>query len=68
MNISVQDQILKLVKEAPRTTKSLAQALGISKQEVAAYLNRLPVKSAPVTSYKGSARPVTIVFYSGTDK
>jgi predicted ArsR family transcriptional regulator len=58
----MREQIMKMVRENQRTVKELADALGLSKDEVLAHLHSLPVRQIRTVSYTGRSRPV-IVFH-----
>jgi predicted ArsR family transcriptional regulator len=51
-----------MVRENPRTVKELADALGLSKDDVLANLSDLPVRQVRKVMHNGRSRPV-IVFY-----
>lgn len=58
------DSIISLLKEAPRTLKDLSDALGVSKKEMHDQLNRIGgVFTKKTISYNGKSRPVVIVHY-----
>lgn len=59
----MREQIMHMVRETPRTVKDLADALGLSKQDVLEYLSGLPVQQTRTISYSGRGRPVAIVHY-----
>ena len=58
----MREQIMQMVRENQRTVKELADALGLSKDEVLAHLHSLPVRQIRTVSYTGRSRPV-IVFH-----
>lgn len=59
----MRDQIMQMVRENPRTVKDLADATGLSKQEVAEHLSVLPVDQVRTVSHGGRGRPVVIMHY-----
>lgn len=59
----MQEQIMQMVRENPRTIKDLADATGLSKQEVVQHLSVLPVKQVRTVSHGGRGRPVVIMHY-----
>lgn len=59
----IREKIVQMISESPRTTKELADALGLSKQEVLGHLTRLPVESMRTVSRNGRARPVSVVHH-----
>lgn len=59
----MQEQIMQMVRENPRTVKDLADSLGLSKQEVLSYLSGLPVQSVRTVSHGGRGRPVVVIEY-----
>jgi predicted ArsR family transcriptional regulator len=60
----MQEQIMQMVRENRRTVKELADALGLSKQEVLNHLSGLPVEAVRTVSHNGRGRPAVIVHYS----
>jgi predicted ArsR family transcriptional regulator len=59
----MQEQIMQLVRENPRTLKDLADALGLSKQDILGHLSGLPVKAVRTVNHGGRGRPVVIIQY-----
>jgi len=59
----MQEQIMQMVRENPRTVKDLADATGLSKQEVVQHLSVLPVEQVRTVSHGGRGRPVVIMHY-----
>ena len=59
----MRDQIMQMIRENPRTIKDLADATGLSKQEVVKHLSVLPVKAVRTVSHGGRGRPVVIIQY-----
>ena len=59
----MQDQIMQIVRENPRTVKDLDDALGLSKQAVLAHLSVLPVQEVRTVSHGGRGRPVVVIHY-----
>jgi len=58
----MQAQILELVRENPRTTKELSDALGLTKDQVLTALSLITsIKPKAVISYGGRGRPVVVV-------
>ena len=55
--------IMQLVRENPRTVKDLAHALGLSKQDVIDHLSDLPVEAVRTVSHGGRGRPIVIIHY-----
>jgi predicted ArsR family transcriptional regulator len=60
----MRDQIMQMVRENPRTVKELADALGLSKQEILVHLSGLSVEAVRTVSHNGRGRPAVIVHYS----
>lgn len=60
----MKDQIMQMVRENPRTTKDLADALGLSKQEVLVHLSGLPVDAVRTVSHGGRGRPIVVIHYA----
>jgi predicted ArsR family transcriptional regulator len=58
----MREQIMQMVRENQRTVKELADSLGLSKDEVLAHLQALPVRQVRTVNYNGRSRPV-IVFH-----
>ena len=56
-------QIMQLVQENPRTVKDLADALGVTKQEILNQLSALPVEAVRTVSHGGRGRPVVVIHY-----
>ncbi len=56
-------QIMQMVRENQRTVKELADALGLSKQEVLNHLSGLPVEAVRTVVHSGRGRPAAIVHY-----
>jgi predicted ArsR family transcriptional regulator len=59
----MQEQIMQMVRENPRTVKDLADATGLSKQEVFVHLSGLPVDAVRTISHGGRGRPVVVIHY-----
>ena len=59
----MQEQIIQMVRENPRTVKDLADATGLSKQEVFVHLSGLPVDAVRTVSHGGRGRPVVVIHY-----
>jgi predicted ArsR family transcriptional regulator len=59
----MQEQIMQMVRENPRTVKDLADATGLSKQEVLVHLSGLPVDAVRTVSHGGRGRPVVVIHY-----
>lgn len=59
----MREQIMQMVRENPRTVKDLADATGLSKQEVLANLSGLPVQQVRTVSHGGRGRPVVVIHY-----
>jgi len=59
----MREQIMQMVRENPRTVKDLANALGLSKQDVITHLSGLPVQQIRTVSHNGRGRPVVVVHY-----
>lgn len=59
----MRDQIMQLVQENPRTVKDLADALGVTKQEILTQLSALPVEAVRTVSHGGRSRPVVVIHY-----
>jgi predicted ArsR family transcriptional regulator len=59
----MREQIMQMVLENPRTIKELADALGLSKQDVIANLPGLPVEAVRTVSHNGRGRPVVVIQY-----
>jgi predicted ArsR family transcriptional regulator len=59
----MQEQIMQMVRENPRTVKDLADATGLSKQEVFVHLSGLPVDAVRTVSHGGRGRPVVVIHY-----
>jgi len=59
----MQEKIMKMVRENPRTVKELTDALGLSKQDVLAHLSGLPVQAVRTVSHNGRGRPVVVIHY-----
>jgi predicted ArsR family transcriptional regulator len=59
----MQEQIMQMVRENPRTVKDMADATGLSKQEVLAHLSSLPVEAVRTVSHGGRGRPVVVIHY-----
>jgi len=59
----MQEQIIQIVRENPRTVKDLADATGLSKQEVLVHLSGLPVDAVRTVSHGGRGRPVVVIHY-----
>ena len=59
----MRDQIMQMIRENPRTLKDLADAIGLSKQEVLTHLSGLPVQQVRTVSHGGRGRPVVIIHY-----
>ena len=59
----MREQIMRMVRETPRTVKDMADVLGLSKQEVLGHLSGLPVKAVRTVSHNGRGRPVVLIQY-----
>jgi predicted ArsR family transcriptional regulator len=59
----MRDQIMQMVRENPRTVKDLADAFGLSKQDILGHLHVLPVQAVRTVSHGGRGRPVVIIQY-----
>jgi predicted ArsR family transcriptional regulator len=59
----MREQIMQMVRENPRTVKDLADATGLSKQEILAHLSVLPVEAVRTVSHGGRGRPVVVIHY-----
>jgi uncharacterized protein YidB (DUF937 family) len=59
----MQEQIMQMLRENSRTVKDLADATGLSKQEVVKHLSGLPVQQVRTVSHGGRSRPVVIMHY-----
>ena len=59
----MREQIMQMVRENQRTVKDLADATGLSKQEVLAHLSCLSVEAVRTVSYNGRGRPVVVIHY-----
>jgi len=59
----MREQIMQMVRENPRTVKDLADATGLSKQEVLSHLSGLPVDAVRTVSHGGRGRPVVVIHY-----
>jgi predicted ArsR family transcriptional regulator len=59
----MREQIMQMVRETPRTIKDLADATGLSKQNVLAHLFGLPVQAVRTVSHNGRGRPVVVIHY-----
>lgn len=59
----MREQIMQMVRENPRTVKDLADATGLSKQEVLVHLSGLPVDAVRTVSHGGRGRPVVVIHY-----
>jgi predicted ArsR family transcriptional regulator len=57
------EQIMQMVRETPRTVKDMADALGLSKQDVLGHLSALPVHQVRTVSHNGRGRPVVVIQY-----
>jgi len=57
------EQIMRMVRETPRTVKDMADALGLSKQDVIGHLSVLPVEAVRTISHNGRGRPVVVIQY-----
>ena len=60
----MREQIMQMVRENQRTVKDLAEALGLSKQEILGHLSGLPVQQIRTVSYNGRGRPVVVIHYA----
>ena len=56
----MREQIMQMVRENPRTVKELSDALGLSKDEVLAYLSGLPVRHVRTVLHNGRSRPIVM--------
>ena len=59
----MREQIMQMVRENPRTIKDLADATGLSKQDVLVHLSGLPVQAVRTVSHNGRGRPVVVIHY-----
>lgn len=59
----MREQIMQMLRENKRTVKELAEALGLSKQEVLAHLSDLQAQEVRMVSYVGRGSPVVFVHY-----
>ena len=59
----MREQIMQMIRENPRTVKDLADATGLSKQEVLVHLSDLPVEAVRTVSHGGRGRPVVVIHY-----
>ena len=59
----MREQIMQMVRENPRTVKDLADATGLSKQDVLSHLSGLPVDAVRTVSHGGRGRPVVVIHY-----
>ncbi len=59
----MREQIMQMVRENQRTVKDLADATGLSKQEVLAHLSGLSVQTVRTVSHNGRGRPVVVIHY-----
>lgn len=59
----MREQIMQMVRENPRTVKDLADATGLSKQDVLVHLSGLPVEAFRTVSHGGRGRPVVVIHY-----
>ena len=59
----MREQIMQMVRENPRTVKELADATGLSKQDVLVHLSCLPVQDVRTVSHNGRGRPVVVIHY-----
>jgi predicted ArsR family transcriptional regulator len=59
----MREQIMQMVRENPRTVKDLADATGLSKQDVLVHLSGLPVQAVRTVSHGGRGRPVVVIHY-----
>lgn len=59
----MREQIMQMVRENPRTVKDLADATGLSKQEVIEHLSGLPVDAVRTVSRGGRGSPVVVIHY-----
>jgi predicted ArsR family transcriptional regulator len=59
----MREQIMRMVRETPRTVKDMADVLGLSKQEVLGHLSGLPVEAVRTVSHNGRGRPVVLIQY-----
>lgn len=59
----MREQIMQMVRENPRTVKDMADATGLSKQEVLVHLSGLPVDAVRTVSHGGRGRPVVVIHY-----
>lgn len=59
----MRDKIMQMVRENPRTVKDLADATGLSKQDVLVHLSGLPVQPVRTVFHNGRGRPSVIVQY-----
>ena len=54
----MREQIMQMLRENKRTVKELADALGLSKQEVLSHLSDLQAQEVRVVSRTGQSNPV----------
>jgi hypothetical protein len=59
----MREQIMQMVRENRRTAKELADALGLSKQEVISHLAALPISAVRTVIHTGRSRPVVVIEY-----
>lgn len=59
----MREQIMQMIRENPRTVKDLADATGLSKQDVLSHLSGLPVDAVRTVSHGGRGRPVVVIHY-----
>jgi predicted ArsR family transcriptional regulator len=59
----MRERIMQMVRENPRTVKDMAEALGLSKQDVLGHLSGLPVQQVRTVSHNGRGRPVVLMQY-----
>jgi predicted ArsR family transcriptional regulator len=60
----MREQIMQMVRENPRTVKDLAEALGLSKQDILGHLSGMPVQQVRTVSHNGRGRPVVLIQYA----
>jgi predicted transcriptional regulator len=60
----MRQQIMQMISENPRTVKEMAEATGLSKQEVMKHLAGLPVRSVRTVNYRGKSSPFFSIHYA----
>jgi len=59
----MREKIMQMVRENPRTVKDMAEALGLSKQDILGHLSDLPVQQVRTVTHNGRGRPVVVIQY-----